>query len=44
MGMPLTLYSRITRLAAPTVAVGGKRNRIEMTPFSLRFTFSTSRA
>ena len=44
IGMPLTLYSRITRLAALIVAVGGSVIGSTMTPFSDRFTFSTSRA
>jgi hypothetical protein len=44
IGMPLTLYSRITRRAVPIVAPGGSVIGSTITPFSDRFTFSTSRA
>ena len=44
IGMPLTLYSAMIRRAAAIVAVGASVIGSTITPFSLRLTFSTSRA
>ena len=44
IGTPLTLYARITARAWAIVALGGSVIGSTITPFSLRLTFSTSRA
>src|SRR5688500_17807204 len=44
MGIPLTLYSHMILRDCPIVAPGGSVIGSTITPFSLRLTFSTSRA